>query len=115
MINADAVEAQDKQQAKRTYWLSVYTACQLHKQAGAPSFDEFLKAPWVHLEQQGQADAPPSMADGYEPLLPAQVAVARRLANLDSGGTNLERQAKPQDESHANVIPLSAFNRTSRA
>lgn len=59
------------------YWAEIYHATRLSEE-GVP-FEAFIQAPHEHLGAYGQSEAPESMRQGYEPLLPAQARVARRL------------------------------------
>lgn len=61
------------------FWREVYDTCRLKDVPEAPCIETFLEDPWHHLQSLGQSDAPASMAHGFEPLLPAQAAVAHRL------------------------------------
>ncbi|MES1930251.1 hypothetical protein SADO_13388 [Salinisphaera dokdonensis CL-ES53] len=61
------------------FWRAVYDACQLTEVPGAPSFVRFLERPRAYLDEFGQSEALASMAAGFHPLLPIQVAIAKRL------------------------------------
>ncbi len=64
-------------QSHQDRWTSVYQACRLEQEGLA--LDKFLEAPWLWLEHYGQEAALRSIAQGFRPLLPAQVKVARRV------------------------------------
>ncbi|MES1933283.1 hypothetical protein T35B1_11767 [Salinisphaera shabanensis T35B1] len=93
------------------FWREVYDACRLDSVPEAPCFETFLEDPWHHLQTLGQSDAPTSMGHGFEPLLPAQAAVARRLRleELDSEQRlKSDRQERmiqrPLETDHAAVL-----------
>lgn len=121
MTNDTAIQMQNQRCADRAYWLSVYRACGLHKLKDAMTFAEFRQDPWKHLEDAGQGGAPASMDAGYEPLLPAQAAVAQRLDDLDAIESYFARQSEIQGhhqgqkqagaQSLPDMIPLTAFAR----
>lgn len=64
-------------QSHRDRWTNVYQACRLEEEG--LKLDQFLEAPWRWLEHYGQEAALRSMLQGFRPLLPTQVKVARRI------------------------------------
>lgn len=66
-------------------WTVVYAATHL-AELGV-RYAAFREAPWAHLHAHGMACALECLAHGFQPLLPAQAAVAKRLraAALDDG------------------------------
>jgi len=59
------------------HWADIYRACGLQAEL---SFERFLSDPWRYLRELGQETAPALIEQGWRPLLPAQVRVARELA-----------------------------------
>lgn len=81
------------------FWEAVYDACKLDAVPEAPCFDTFLEDPWRYLTELGQAEAVASMAHGFEPLLPAQAAIARRLQAEEA-----EQRQQAQARRHERMI-----------
>lgn len=79
-------------------WEQVYTKCRL-AQHGV-SLREFVSNPWKVLAQHGQSAAPESIANGYEPLLPRQAEVARRLVAEELVEEDIHQKVVPFGKKH---------------
>src|SRR5699024_4360286 len=64
-------------------WASIYDAC--HMRELGYTLEQFLETPWAALNAAGQGEALQSIEAGFEPLLPAQVHIARRLREQGTG------------------------------
>ncbi len=58
-------------------WTVVYAAAKLARLG--VEYEAFRRAPWAHLYTYSDPSALECLADGFQPLLPAQAAVAKRL------------------------------------
>lgn len=61
---------------------------------------KFLTAPTYYLERAGQETAPAVIADGYRPLIPAQVTARQRIQLQWEAEDNAERAAQAISPSH---------------
>ena len=90
---------------QKEYWASIYHACRLFEDG--LNFDVFVQSPqhWLHLH--GQEQAPQSMANGYQPLLPKQAVIARQIREQERTQDARRSQLRHHTPGH-NVADIAA-------
>jgi hypothetical protein len=74
----NSLQLDDIQPAHLDAWADVYFKAHIAELL-AISLSKFLTAPTHHLAQAGQETALTAIANGYRPLLPAQVTASQRI------------------------------------
>lgn len=73
-----------------TDWENIYAKCQVSEYK--ISLETFLESPREVLRDIGQGDAVESIAQGFEPLLPKQAEIARRVWEADKAMLDQDRR-----------------------
>ena len=100
---------------EKEYWTEVFEACRLGERG--ERLEDFLRDPWTVLCRHGQESAPECLANGFRPLLPRQVAVARKLAEMwanesgavDAGAGDSGECRDPVRSTHGLMVPWHPF------
>lgn len=87
------------QHAPLDAWADIYVKAHIEELL-AISLSTFLTAPTHYLDLAGQETAPTVIANGYRPLLPAQVAARQRIQLQWEAEDNAERAAQEISPSH---------------
>jgi hypothetical protein len=87
------------QPANTHAWTDIYFKAHIEELL-AISLRKFLTAPTHYLETAGQETAPAAIANGYRPLLPAQVAARQRIQLQWEAEDNAKRAAQAISRSH---------------
>lgn len=78
------------QQASIDAWTDIYVKAHIADLLAIP-LSKFLTAPIHYLDVAGQETAPNAIANGYRPLLPAQIVACRRIQMQWHAQGNAER------------------------
>lgn len=87
------------QPANTDIWTDIYFKVHIEELLDIPLW-KFLTAPTHYLETAGQETAPAVIADGYRPLIPAQVATRQSLHLQWEAEDNAKHAAQAISSSH---------------
>ncbi|PNV70531.1 hypothetical protein [Vibrio cholerae] len=86
------------------YWGEIFVSARIIE--FGITFERFLKDPWKHLMSCGQESAPDAIAEGMQPLLPAQAEVARRIRESEQRALMSTDSEKGKSQRSNIVVPL---------
>ncbi len=86
------------------YWSEIFVSARIIE--FGITFERFLKDPWKHLVSCGQESAPEAIAEGMQPLLPAQAEVARRIRESEQRALMSTESDKGVSHRGNIVVPL---------
>ena len=93
------------QPARLDAWADIYFNAHIAERL-AISLSKFLTAPTHYLAQAGQETALTAIANGYRPLLPAQVTASQRIQKQWQDQDNAVRAEQSALQAHDPLIKL---------
>ena len=87
------------QPANTDVWIDIYFKAHIEELLNIPLW-KLMTAPTHYLEMAGQETAPAAIANGYLPLLPAQVSAPQRIQLQWEAEGNAKHAAQAISQSH---------------